>query len=194
MTWARTMAGRRTDARLDLWCSMWEFCKGRQVTVTGPFEGLSETCCFLTARYRSKVISPEILSSPDMMMDRWIVSPDTTLTLSSTCHWALNVKDTAYYYTWPSPLPFMDRATTRMSSDRVAMRPIVNRMTDTRLGKRYLPLRSVITSHTFCTQHHRCQLNTEKHQCHWCSLSYTIRKHSYWCNNTLLRKCLYLYQ
>ena len=48
-----------------------------------------------------------------MMMDRLIVSPDTTLTLSSTCHWALNVKDTAYYYTWPSPLPFMDRATTR---------------------------------------------------------------------------------
>ena len=80
------MADAVRTARLDLWCSMWEFCKARQVTVTGPLEGLSETCCFLTARYRSKVISPEILSSPDMMMDRLIVSPDTTFTLPSTCH------------------------------------------------------------------------------------------------------------
>ena len=37
-----------------------------------------------------------------------------------------------------------DCIVTRMSSDRVAMRPIVNRMTARRLWKHYLPLRSVI--------------------------------------------------
>ena len=37
-----------------------------------------------------------------------------------------------------------DRAVTRMSNDRVAMRLIVNRMTDRRLWKHYLSLRSVI--------------------------------------------------
>ena len=37
-----------------------------------------------------------------------------------------------------------DRAVTRMSSDRVAIRPIVNRMTDRCQWKHYLPLRSVI--------------------------------------------------
>ena len=36
-----------------------------------------------------------------------------------------------------------DRAMTRMSSDGVDMRPIVNRMTDRQLWKHYLPLRSV---------------------------------------------------
>ena len=36
-----------------------------------------------------------------------------------------------------------DCTVTRMSSDRVAMRPIVNRMTDRRLWIHYLPLRSV---------------------------------------------------
>ena len=38
-------------------------------------------------------------------------------------------------------------AVTRMSSDRVAMRPIMNRMTDTHMWKQYLPWRSVIASH-----------------------------------------------
>ena len=37
-----------------------------------------------------------------------------------------------------------DCAITRMSSDWVVIRPIVNRMTDRRLWKYYLPLRSVI--------------------------------------------------
>ena len=39
-----------------------------------------------------------------------------------------------------------NHAVTRMSSDRVSMRPIVNRMTDRRLSKHYLLLRSVMTN------------------------------------------------
>ena len=39
-----------------------------------------------------------------------------------------------------------DHAVTRLSNDRVAMRSIVNKMTDTRLWKYYFPLRPVIMS------------------------------------------------
>ena len=42
-----------------------------------------------------------------------------------------------------------DRAVARMSSDWVAMRPTVNRMTDRRLWKHYLPLLSVTKSEEF---------------------------------------------
>ena len=39
-----------------------------------------------------------------------------------------------------------DRAVTRMSSDRVEIRPIVNRLADRRLWNHYLPLRSVTST------------------------------------------------
>ena len=84
-----------------------------------------------------------------------------------------------------------DHAVTRMSSDRVAMRLIVNRMTDRRLWKHYLPLWSVTkrltkqeSSPVGC-QPHACQPHVFHNEQVWTCLeggnsTCTVRSNASW--------------